>query len=521
MSSIKYPIGIQNFEYLITEGYLYVDKTSYIQALASDGKYFFLSRPRRFGKSLTLSTLHAFFEGKRELFKGLAIDNWDEWDWGQYPVIHIDLNAKDYTYKESLFEKLNAQLISYEKEYDVSSPDLSLDQRFSSVIRAAVEKIGKKAVVLIDEYDKPLIDTLHDDSIKNMHRDTLRAFYSTLKSSDQYLKFCFLTGVTKFGQMSIFSGLNNIKDISISNEYAGICGITEAELHKYFTPGIEKCAIEWGCTIDEAFSELKEYYDGYHFSPSLSVDVYNPWSTLNAVSDRFIDTYWNNTGGGLTFLYKLLEKGHIHLTELNNISISLTALRGTNTDISDAIPVLYQTGYLTIGGYDRKTQTFRLKFPNKEIENGFVAGLLPAYSGMTTTESVFAVSGFVADVTHGDTEGFLRRMQSFFEDFPSEHSLRKEEDFQNIMFCIARMMGLQTQVERHSARGNADMVIQTEKYIYIMEFKVNHSPQEALKQLEEQGYAKPFAMDSRTVIKVGIEFSTEKRNITDWEIINS
>lgn len=518
MEEMMYPIGIQSFERLRDMNCLYVDKTAYIKTLIETGTIYFLSRPRRFGKSLLLSTIKSFFEGRRDLFKGLSIDEWQDWGWESFPVIHIDLNAKDYTYKESLYEKINAQLVVYEERYDVSSPDLSLDQRFFSIIKKAYETTGLGVVVLIDEYDKPILDTLHDDGIKEMHRDTLRAFYATLKSSDQYLRFCFLTGVTKFGQMNVFSGLNNLQDISIANDFAGICGISEDELRLYFLPGVKKCAEEWGCTLEDAFAELKDYYDGYHFSPSVSVDIYNPWSTLNAIKSRFIDTYWNNTGGGLSSLYKLLENGGMPLNMLNEVALSLQALRGTNVNIADPIPVLYQTGYLTIKSYDRKSLMFKLKFPNKEVESGFVTGLLPAYSGMSPARSTFAVNEFVSDVMQGDADGFLKRMESFFEDFPNEHSLRKEEDFQNIMYCIAKMMGLQTQVERHSAHGSADMVIQTESYVYVMEFKVDRSPEEAMRQLEEKGYAKPFAKDPRRLIKVGVEFSTEKRNISRWLI---
>lgn len=517
MADVKYPIGIQNFEKLITNGYLYVDKTSYIRELVDKGSIYFLSRPRRFGKSLVLSTIHAFFEGKRELFKGLAIDEWDEWDWQEYPVIRIDLNAKDYTYKESLFEKINAQLAEYEAEYGAVSPDTSLDGRFRTVIAKAYEKTGRRVVVLIDEYDKPILDTLHDSALKTMHRDTLRAFYATLKSSDEYLKFCFLTGVTKFGQMNVFSGLNNINDISLSDRYAGICGITEAELHEYFDEGVQCCAKKWGYTEVEVYSTLKKNYDGYHFSPSL-LDIYNPWSVLNVISKEFIDTYWNQTGGGLSFLYKLLETGNLQLSYLDNPIVTTQQMSGSQVDITDAIPVLYQTGYLTIESYNQERATFVLKYPNLEVETGFVEGLLPAYSGVSKSNSLFAINDFVSDVQNGDVDGFLERMQCFFEDFPYENALKKEKDFQNIMYCIAKMMGLQTKVELHSARGRADMAIETKDYVYVLEFKINKSPAEALAQIEEKGYAKPFEKDSRKVIKVGVEFSTETRNITNWLI---
>lgn len=513
--SVKYPIGIQNFEKLIEGGYLYIDKTSYIRDLVDNGAIYFLSRPRRFGKSLILSTLHAFFDGKRNLFKGLDIDNWDEWDWEPYPVIHIDLNAKDYTYKESLFERINENLIGYEREYNIYSPASSLDERLRQIISKAYQATRKRVVVLIDEYDKPILDTLHDDALKKQHRDTLRAFYASLKSMDQYLQFCFLTGVTKFGQMNVFSGLNNINDISLTDRYAGICGITEDELHKHFNEGVAICAKNWDSSVDEAYALLKKNYDGYHFS-RLLLDVYNPWSVLNAISKGYVDSYWNQTGGGMSFLYKLLESGNIQLSNLDNTIVTPQQLTGSQVDITDVIPVLYQTGYLTLGGYNRERGTFQLKYPNLEVETGFVEGLLPAYSGVSKTNTIFAINEFVRDVENGDTDGFLERMQSFFEEFPYENALKKEKDFQNIMYCIAKLMGLQTDIEFHTARGRSDMIIRTTDYIYVMEFKVNKSPEEALAQIEEKGYALSFAKDSRMVIKVGVEFSTEQRNIMAW-----
>lgn len=385
MAQVKYPIGIQDFEKLIQGGYLYVDKTAYIRQLVDRGASYFMSRPRRFGKSLVLSTLEKFFEGRRDLFSGLAINEWEEWDWEPYPVIRIDFNAKDYTYKESLFEKIDTQLIAYEKKYDVSSTDMSLDGRFSSLIRRACEVTGKRVVVLIDEYDKPILDTMHDERTKNLHRDQLRAFYATLKSSDEYLQFCFLTGVTKIGQMNIFSGLNNLNDISIDDQYAGFCGITEAELHHYFQDGVERCAGKWNCTVNEAFSLLKKNYDGYHFSPSL-LDVYNPWSVLNAVSKEFIDSYWHQTGGGLTFLYKTLKHGDLEISDLDNTEAEASELKGPTTDLTSPVTILYQSGYLTIKSYNPQDNLFTLKYPNLEVERGFLKGILPYYSGVNDTK---------------------------------------------------------------------------------------------------------------------------------------
>lgn len=517
MTKTIYPIGIQDFPKLRAMGALYVDKTPYIRRMVENGTIYFLGRPRRFGKSLLLSTLETFFEGKRELFKGLDIDAWQEWEWEKYPVIRIDLNAKNYTYPESLEERLNEHLVKYEQQYGITNPASSPDERFRQVLAQAYQKTGRKVVVLIDEYDKPVLDTMHDDTIRDMHLDSLRAFYASLKSCDGIIRFCFLTGITKFGQLNVFSGLNNIRDISLWDDYAGICGISEDELHTYFEQGVSECALKWECSVEEAFRMLKTNYDGYHFSPCL-LDIYNPWSVLNAIVAKAIDTYWNQTGGGTSFLYKLLENNRIQLSNLDNARVRLENLRGTNASADDAIPILYQSGYLTIKSYDPTRMSVILKYPNKEVESGFLNGLLPAYSGMNTNESSFAIDDFVDDVRAGNVNGFLERMQAFFEDFPYENSLKTEKQFQNIMYCIMRMMGLHTQVERHSARGSADMVIQTSDYVYIMEFKIDKSPQVALEQIDSKGYALPFVNDSRQVWCIGVEFSLEARNIFDWEV---
>lgn len=517
MQKIRYPIGVQSFEGLIKDGYTYVDKTDYIRRLVEDGKIFFLGRPRRFGKSLFLSTLHAFFEGKRELFKGLAIDSWDEWDWEEYPVIHIDLNAKNYTYKESLQERINAQLIDYEATYDVTAPDTSIDGRFGAIIKKAYEMTGRRVAVLIDEYDKPILDNLHDDTMLEMHRDSLRAFYSVLKSSDQYIRFIFLTGVTKFGQLNVFSGLNNISDISLLNEYSGICGITESELRKYFDSGVRRCAEEWECTVEEAYGQLKHYYDGYHFS-GRAVDIYNPWSLLSALRDRELTYYWNATGGTMSMLYNLIRSNRLQLRDLDGERCSIDDLMGKYVNVTDAVPMLYQTGYLTIGSYERDSRLVTLRYPNYEVKRGFLKAMLPEYTG--TLERVVGVSieDMVADVRRGDIDGLLERMQTFFAGFPYENALKTEKDFQTVMYCVMTLLGLRVNVEQHSALGSADMVIQTDSYVCVVEFKVDKTPQDALRQIEEKGYAAPFAKDPRELIKVGVSFSLSDRNITAWDI---
>lgn len=361
--------------------------------LLENGKYYFLGRPRRFGKSLFLSTLQAFFEGKRDLFNNLKINQWDEWNWNKFPVIHIDLNAKDYTHKNSLVERINMQLIDLEHEYEITPIDQSIEGRFLYLIKSLYEKSGEKVVVLIDEYDKPILDTLHSDELAPIHRDMLRAFYSVLKSGDAYLKFVLLTGITKFGQLSIFSGLNNIQDISLRREYAGICGITESEFLDIFKSSVKECANEWGCSEEDAFLELKKNYDGYHFSPQ-SPDIYNPWSLLNALSERDIRQYWNASGGNASFLHKLIIGQKMQLSDLSGYECYADDLYGSNADITNPIAVLYQAGYLTIKNYSINSRLYTLDYPNKEVADGFIKGMLESYSNTSEMNTSLSIRKF-------------------------------------------------------------------------------------------------------------------------------
>lgn len=522
MCRLRYPIGIQNFEKLRRGGDVYVDKTAYIRQLIEDGSIFFLGRPRRFGKSLLLSTMHSFFSGERDLFKDLDIYNWKEWEWKRYPVIHIDLNAKDYTHSESLYNRINMQLEAYEKLYDANSSDNSLDGRFITLIQRAYEVTGLKVVVLIDEYDKPILDTMHDDSTADLHRDTLRAFYSSLKSSDRYLKFVFLTGITKFGQLNIFSGLNNLRDISLSQKYAGICGITDEELHRYFHIGVTRCAESWNCSISEAYESLKQNYDGYHFSAD-APDVYNPWSVLNSLDQMDLREYWNTSGGNTSFLHKLIEANKLQITDLNGIECTADMLYGDSLNISNPVAILYQSGYLTIKSFKReKLQIYyTLGYPNKEVERGFINVMLEAYSHVGKERTSLDIRKFIRDVETGDCEAFLSRINAFFADFPYDNALEVEKHFQNVMYCIIKLMGLEVDIEYHTSNGRIDMLIKTRKFIYIIEFKRDSTPDEALRQISQRGYDTPFSKDPRTIIHAGVVFSTSLRRISDFKIISS
>lgn len=520
MAHLKYPIGVQNFREIITGNWIYVDKTNYIRDLTESGKYYFLGRPRRFGKSLLLSTMHAFFEGDRGLFQGLAIGNWKEWKWEKHPVIHIDLNATDYTRDNSLEERIGIQLRDMELEFGIDPmPDAGIDNRLYNLIVQASVKTGQKAVVLIDEYDKPILDTMHDKSLEDMHRDKLRGFYSVLKSADQYIRMGFLTGITKFGQLNIFSGLNNIQDISLRNEFAGICGISEQELVHYFKAGIEECANKWKVSADTALQWLKDNYDGYHFAEE-SPDIYNPWSLLNALAAKNIRHYWNASGGTASFIYKIIRSHTVEIQDLNGCKATDDELYGTSVGISSPIALLYQAGYLTIKGSESKwgETLYTLGYPNREVESGFIGGLLDLYSSSAAQRTRMSVYEFVNDLNGGNLERFLNGLKSFMAGINFEIIENRERHFQTVMYCIAALIGLHVNVEEKTSDGSIDMVIRTDRYIYILEFKVDKSPGEALKQIREKGYADKFGSDSRKCVCAGVSFSTHTRKIDDFII---
>lgn len=517
---IKYPIGIQNFEEIIRDGWIYIDKTQYIKELLCMGKYYFLGRPRRFGKSLLLSTLHAFFDGKRDLFQNLSIGSWDEWDWGKYPVIHLDMNAKDYTDPNSVKERLSAQLTELENKYDVPySDDRSVDGRFMALIKRACNVVGRPVVILIDEYDKPILDTMYDKELENLHRDTLRGFYSVLKSADKYIKLGFLTGITKFGQLNIFSGLNNLSDISLDNQFAGICGVTQSELEKYFHEGVHKMASAMDCSMGEAFQALKSNYDGYHFS-SKSPDIYNPWSLLNALSAKDIRDYWNASGGNTSFLYKIIVNGNIELKDLTGYQATADELYGPSLSMSSTIAMLYQTGYLTIKASERIDEylIYTLGYPNREVERGFLTGILEMFDYSSSGMATFSLFKFVLDLRKGDIRAFMERMQSFFAGISHRVIEDREKHFQTIMYCISSLLGLQVNVEESTSDGDIDMTVKTDKYIYIFEFKLDKSPQTALEQIHKKQYDLKYAADGRKLYLIGVNFSTDLRRIDRYEI---
>lgn len=510
-----YPIGIQNFEKIRTEGYVYVDKTALLHQLATTGCYYFLSRPRRFGKSLLISMMDAYFSGKRELFKGLAIDKLDN-KWTKHPVLRLDLNTEKYDRKENLDNRLDKALSEWEKLYGANPKETSLSLRFEGIVERAAKKCGQRVVILVDEYDKPLLQALGNESLLDEYRKTLKAFYSVLKTQDEFIKFGFLTGVTKFSKVSIFSDLNNLQDISMDERYIEICGVSEEELHQYFDESVEELAEANKLTVEECYAKLKWKFDGYHFEHG-TIGIYNPFSLLNTFAKRRFKDYWFETGTP-TFLVELMKHTDYDLRKLQTEQVTVDVLNSIDTMTSNPIPVLYQSGYLTIKDWDEEFGLYRLGFPNDEVEQGFVKFLLPCYTPLDSNGGVFFVSRFVKDVQEGKVESFLERLQTMFEDGDYRVAGKLEIYFQNMMYVIFKMMGFYVEVERATAKGRIDVTIQTKEFIYIIEVKLDGSAEAALQQIEDKGYAKPFANDSRELYKIGINFSSEVRSITEWKI---
>lgn len=514
---MAYPIGIQTFSEIIENRCVYVDKTAHVYNMTRPGsKYLFLGRPRRFGKSLMLSTLEAYFLGRKELFRGLAIEQMEK-DWIKYPVLRLDFNTGKYDSVEALRDEFHRHLEQWEAIFGDTYSDRKSSERFLQVIELAHEKTGKQVVVLVDEYDKPLLQNLNRQDLQDELKAELKSFYSVLKTQDRHIRFAFLTGVTKFGKVSVFSDLNNLKDISMDERYADICGITEREMHSLFDGEIEKLAKKNGISFEQACQKLKETYNGYHFCPGAE-GVYNPFSLLNALDSKRLGDYWFETGTP-TFLVNLLRDSDYDLNNLQGGEAEATELSGVNSIEGNPIPLIYQSGYLTIKGYDERFERYVLGFPNKEVENGFIRQLLPMYSQDKKSNTIFDVKKFVSDVEKGDPENFMIRLQTFFEDADYRIAGKKEIYFQNVMFVIFKMVGFYTMVERATARGRVDVVLKTKDYIYVIECKLDGSVNDALNQIEERGYAKPFTMDPRRLFKIGINFSSEIRGIAEWKIV--
>ena len=527
---MKYPIGIQEFEKIIKGGYVYVDKTALIYKLVTEGSIYFLSRPRRFGKSLLVSTLEAYFKGRKELFQGLAIDEL-ETEWAEHPVFHLDFNGEDYTIPGKLEEKIVGAVETWEAEYGRDPYKQALGDRFIYVLAQAAKKYNHRAVVLIDEYDKPILDVLDTDTSINIqgeqrlledhHRNILKGFYSTFKAADANLQFVLLTGVTKFSQVSVFSGFNQPADISMSRDYEALCGITEEELYHYFAEPIAELAKENDCSVDEMKQMLKKQYDGYHFGKRMT-DIYNPFSILNAFYMCNIDDYWFRSGTP-SYLIRLLNHTQENLNELTGKYYDTSEFIDYKADVEKPLPMIYQSGYLTVKDYDRDMNTYLLDFPNNEVKKGFVTMVANDYL-KTPNNAGGWVRDMVGAMKTGDTERLRKLLTSFLADIP--YSMRRKETerereryFHYTFYLLMRMVSVYTvYTEKQQSEGRVDCIVETPGYIYIFEFKLDGTADEALAQIEEKGYARPYETDGRKLFKVGTVFSSETGTICDWKV---
>ena len=511
-----YPIGIQTFSKIREGNYLYVDKTGYIyQMTHSASSYVFLSRPRRFGKSLLTSTLHSYFSGRKDLFQGLAMERLEK-EWIEYPVLHFDMSMAKHVDKERLERLLDFMLSDYERTFGLDPTAGDANLRLTRLIKCAYEKTGKKVVVLIDEYDAPLLDVVHEKENLGVLRNIMRNFYSPLKACDPYLKYVFLTGITKFSQLSIFSELNNIKNISMDEPYAAICGITEDEMLTQMKEDMGMLTAKLNISPEEVLLKLKENYDGYHFTYP-SPDIYNPFSLLNAFADGKFGSYWFGSGTP-TYLIKMLEKFGVEPSEIGNNHAEVSAFDAPTETMTDIIPLLYQSGYITIKDYDESIDLYTLDIPNKEVRLGLMKSLLPNYVASKTRETTTMVAYLSRDIRNDDMDSALRRLQTFLSTIPYCDNTRYEGHYQQMFYIIFSLLGSFVDVEVRTPRGRVDVVLRTKTTLYVMELKLDKTAGEAMEQINLKNYPERFALCGLPVVKVAINFDSERCTIGDWMI---
>lgn len=519
MSKI-YPIGIQTFEKIVSGQLRYVDKTGYVYRLAHKFQYIFLSRPRRFGKSLLTSTFHSYFEGRKELFEGLEAGRLEK-EWTKYPVLHFDISTAKHTDKAGLLSELNYKLHGYEEIYGRAEGEENCNQRLVGLIHRAYEQTGQKVVVLLDEYDAPLLDVLDDPEKLEENRQVMRNFYSPLKACDPYLRFVFITGITKFSQLSIFSELNNLLNISMLPEYAGICGITSEELETQFSDDIDDFAERTGLSREEVITKLRDNYDGYHFSEE-SPDVYNPFSLINALDSARFENYWFSSGTP-TYLIKQMRHFNVSPEEISPIEAIKEEFDTPTENMQSITPLLYQSGYLTIKSYDQELETYTLGIPNREVRSGLMKSLIayvtndgvptPFYQLMRNMQKAFI---------HDDMESVMEGLRTFFSAIPQADNAKKNYEgyYQSLLFVAFSMMCQYTDVEVRTPQGRADLVINSRKKVYVIEVKIDKSADFALNQIDLKNYGERFLIAGKPVVKVGVNFDSEgTRNITDWKIL--
>ena len=532
MSTVrKMPIGVQSFEVIRKDDFIYIDKTELIWKLVNESRVHFLSRPRRFGKSLFLSTLKAYFLGQKELFKGLALETYEEAEkdkreiWQEYPVLYLDFNAENYRSPDGLETLLNTHLSLWEKEYGTETAENSFASRFTGLIRRAYEKTGKQVVILIDEYDKPLLQTMWKDaSLNETYRTILKGFFGVIKSADQYIRFAFLTGVTKFSKVSIFSDLNNLRDLSLLSDYSGICGISQEELEEGFVPEIQNLAEKNNLSYDKALAKLKQRYDGYLFARKGSA-MYNPFSLLNVFASGEFSSYWFATGTP-TFLVDYLKKAYYNIPDLDgNVKINEAGLETYKADAVNPLPILFQSGYLTIKDYNDFAGLYRLGFPNDEVRYGFLDNLMPAYTSVRSDKTGLSVWEFYEQIEAADVDGFMEKLKGIISGIPYDSLTEKdlalrEQNYQTAVYLVFALMNQFVHTEVHCAAGRADCVVEFKDKVYIFEFKLraNGTAEDALNQIREKGYADKYSGSGKKVIAVGASFDEKKRTIKDWKI---
>ena len=512
-----YPIGIQTFSKIREGNYLYIDKTEYVYRMThSASSYMFLSRPRRFGKSLLTSTLHSYFSGRKEQFHGLAMEKLEK-EWTEYPVLHFDMSTAKHADSEQLLQELNLKLYGYEQIYGRLEEEVNPNQRLMGLIKRAYEQTGKKVVVLIDEYDAPLLDVVHERENLDVLRNIMRNFYSPLKACDPYLRYVFLTGITKFSQLSIFSELNNIKNISMDEPYAAICGISEDEIRLQMKDDLGGLAKKLEITPEEALMKLKENYDGYHFT-SPSPDIYNPFSLLNAFADGKFGSYWFGSGTP-TYLVKMLDKFGVKPSEIGRRQLKSSVFDAPTETMTDAVPLLYQSGYITIKDYNKMLDLYTLDIPNKEVRLGLMESLLPYYVNNKTPEATTMVAYLFYDIQNGYMDAALHRLQEFLYTIPKCENTRFEGHYQQVFYIIFSLLGYYVDVEVRTPRGRVDIVLRTKTTLYVMELKLDKSAGEAMEQIDLKNYPERFALCGLPVVKVAVSFDSERCTIGDWEII--
>ena len=512
----KYPVGIQTFEEIREKGYLYIDKTKYIVDFREKGmKYVFLSRPRRFGKSLFASTLQAYFEGRKELFEGLAIADYEK-DWVKHPVFHFDLSGAKHMTLEQLERYLADMLEEQETIWGYKTHQVDANLRLKDLVKKAYEKTGEKAVVIIDEYDAPLLDVVHEKENLQPLRRIMQNFYSPLKMLDPYLEFTFITGITKFSQLSIFSELNNLDNISLFDQYSAICGISKTELTTQMKLDIEAMGEALNMTYEECLKELTQFYDGYHFSKN-SEDIFNPFSLVKALNARDIAPYWFGSGTP-SFLLKLLDKYHVNLSTLESQEAVLSSFDQSTEEMTDALPLLYQSGYLTIKKYEPMFQEYTLGIPNKEVRDGLLNSLIPHYVNPRRSDNNAFLLGFCKAVYRNDIEAALEHMRTYMATIPYDLENHSEKHYQTIFYLMFSFLNIYIRTEVKSAIGRADAVMHMPDTIYVFELKVDKSADEALAQIDEKSYMLPYHAEGKRLIKIGISFDSTQRTIRDWKI---